>query len=95
MRVGERGVPRLLASNSFNADEVTCLHEILTTIMRGGDPRILVRSEAARSLMRKANTMKQTLDRLQIERAQAKAAVHMTAHPFATGMGPRSPNEED
>lgn len=59
---------RIVAAQSFNADEVTCMHEIFTALMRGGDPRVLLRSEAGKNIFRKVNSMKASVERQKIER---------------------------
>lgn len=84
-REGERGLRRLSASNSFTLEEVMCLDAILSAILRGGDARILARSDAGRSLMRKAITMRKSIE-------SKKLGVELPALP-ATKV--RSPSDDD
>lgn len=59
-----RGVaPRITASQSFNEDEIKVLDGIFSTLLRGGDPKILMRSPAAKNVMRKVQTMKASIER--------------------------------
>lgn len=54
---------RVSASQSFTEDEVSVLDAIISTVLRGGDARILARSRAARTLMQKVQTMKASCKR--------------------------------
>lgn len=56
-------MPRVSASQSFTEDEVNVLDAIVSTILRGGDAKILARSPAARSLMQKAQRMRASCQR--------------------------------
>jgi hypothetical protein len=55
---------RIAASQSFSEAEVLLLDSLIKLILRGGDARQLVRSEAAASLMRKCASMKAAIEKL-------------------------------
>jgi hypothetical protein len=55
---------KVFASQSFREPEVRLLDQILKTLIRGGDPHVLVRSASFPSLMRKVATMRTRIDHL-------------------------------
>lgn len=50
---------RLIAANSFTEKEIGLLTEILTFILRGGDPKMLARTPEFKSIARKQYAMSQ------------------------------------
>lgn len=51
------------ASQSFTVDEVNALDAIFSTLLRGGDVRVLIRSKAASTLPRKILAMRGSIAR--------------------------------
>lgn len=49
--------PGASAANTFRADEIHALVEMFAILDRGGDPRVLLRSDAMRSARRKFAVM--------------------------------------
>ena len=62
MTKDNQALPRLAASQSFTGDEVRLLDQILSTLLRGGDMRILTKSPAYGGLMRKAGAMRRRVE---------------------------------
>lgn len=56
--------PRIAASQSFTEAEVRWLDELFSTLLRGGDARVLVRSksDARAGVIRKVGSMRRTID---------------------------------
>jgi hypothetical protein len=52
------------ASVSFSHDEIVLFDEILRVLLRGGDPRTMVRNPAFAGLMKKASTMRARIEHL-------------------------------
>lgn len=73
-------VVRLAASTSFSEAEIHALDELLSKLRRGADVRQILRSPAIANVMKKVETMKQTLER-QRERREAKGRVAITKTP--------------
>jgi len=64
-------VVRLAASQSFGAEEVALLDQIVKTLLRGGDARNLRRAAPFANLARKVQKMSETIERQRAVRATA------------------------
>ncbi len=66
MTKGKNGTPvpesAARISNSFTDGEIKILDFVVTTLLRGGDARAVVRNEAFRGLARKVQGMKQRVE---------------------------------
>lgn len=50
-------------SNSFSEGEITVMHFIMSTLLRGGDPKTVVRNRHFASLFKKVLAMKEGVER--------------------------------
>lgn len=66
-------IPRSGASQSFSADEIRVLGEVLSGLMRGGDMSGLVRAPGFAGLARKAQGMKASAERRRQKRETEEA----------------------
>jgi hypothetical protein len=57
------------ASNTFTADEIVAFNELLRTVRRGGDPRVIMRADGILRLERKFAGM---LAKIQAHREAAR-----------------------
>lgn len=67
--------PRVAASQSFTEAEVLWLDQLLTTMLRGGDTKVLIRSktDARASVVRKVGGMRRTIETQKRKRQQGEA----------------------
>ena len=49
-------------STSFNKDQIYLMHEILTQLTRGGDPKLLVRNKAYGGLVKSVQQLRDRAD---------------------------------
>lgn len=61
------GLPRVAASQSFTAEEVSALDQLVQIVLRGGDTRVCAKNAAFPNIARKVAGMKSAV-------AKAKAA---------------------
>lgn len=66
--------PRIAASQSFTEAEVLWLDLLFTTMLRGGDTKVLARSksDARTSVIRKVTAMRRTIDTQKRKREEAE-----------------------
>jgi hypothetical protein len=74
-------------SDSFGADELIAGDELFKTLLRGGDVRMLLRSEAARSLIQKFQTMRARSASKQSASASPGIAASSPTIHYAPGNG--------
>lgn len=76
------------ASQSFTVDEVNALDAIFSTLLRGGDVRILIRSKAASTLPRKILAMRGSIARQQrLSASEKNEAAQWPEQPADTTEG--------
>lgn len=61
------------ASTSFSDREVQFLDELLRCCIRGGDPRVLLRAPARKSVLAKVRTMRAVVEKGREQRAKGTA----------------------
>lgn len=62
--------PRIAASQSFTEDEVKWLEQVMRIMLRGGDPKALLRHrETFASLARKVQAMRRRVESVKAQRA--------------------------
>lgn len=64
---------RITASQSFSEEEVTALETVLSTLRRGGDTKVLMRSTAMTNVARKVEAMRLRVAELRARRARGES----------------------
>jgi hypothetical protein len=66
----DRRTPRIAASTSFSEAEVEALDQLMRAILGGRDCKVLMRNKVFPKIAAKVVTMKRTIDRLRVVRAE-------------------------
>lgn len=61
---------RIFASQSFVPEEIDWLEQVLFTIVRGGDPKVLARSPLLGKWLKKVETMKRRCEQVRRENGE-------------------------